>query len=193
MKWFDYAAPDSVGEAVQLLAAHPRAYFLAGGTDLLPQLRSGRKATDFVIDVKRIPELNQSAFDPQGGYTLGAAVPCYRLYGHPALGEVAGIIGGTPIQGRASFGGNVCNGSPSADSVPLLIALGAVCRIAGPSGTREVPLEDFVPRRDELLVSIYLPSPPANSRWRLRSVSTAASAWAAAATVSAWRSRRCGR
>ena len=163
MKWFDYAAPASVGEAVQLLAAHPGACLLAGGTDLLAQLRSGRKATAFVIDVKRIPELNQAAYDAAGGFTLGAAVPCYRIYGHPALGEVAALIGGTQIQGRASIGGNLCNASPSADSVPLLIALGAVCRIVGPEGAREVAVEDFALRRGELLVSMYLPPPAAHS------------------------------
>jgi carbon-monoxide dehydrogenase medium subunit len=163
MKWFDYAAPASVGEAVELLSAHPGALLLAGGTDLLPQLRSGRKTTDFVIDVKKIPELNRSAFDVAGGFTLGAAVPCYRLYDHPALGQVASIIGGTPIQGRASLGGNLCNASPSADSVPLLIALGAVARITGPDGSREVAVEDFSLRTGELLVSIYLPPQSADS------------------------------
>jgi CO/xanthine dehydrogenase FAD-binding subunit len=163
VKWFDYAAPENLGAAFQLMAAHPRALLLAGGTDLLVQLRSGRKTTDLVIDVKRIPELNTAAYDAEGGYTLGAAVPCYRLYGHPALGDVAALIGGTQIQGRASIGGNLCNASPSADSVPLLIALWAICRIAGSGGAREVAVEDFKLRPGELLVSIYLPPPQAQS------------------------------
>ena len=163
MKWFDYAAPASLADALALVAAHPRALLLAGGTDLLPQLRSGRKSTDFVIDLKKIPELNQATFDPTGGFTLGAAVPCYRLYDHPALGEVAAIIGGTQIQGRASIGGNLCNASPSADSVPLLIALGAVARIAGPQGEREIPVEEFSLRPGELLVSLHLPPGPPHS------------------------------
>jgi carbon-monoxide dehydrogenase medium subunit len=177
LKWFDYAAPATVREAVDLLAAHPRARLLAGGTDLLVQLRAGRKETDLVVDVKRIPELTAIRYDPASGLTLGAATPCYRIYGdgavaaaYPALAEVAALIGGTQIQGRASIGGNLCNASPSADSVPLLIAYGVTCHIAGPGGTRECPVEDFctAPGRNvlqpgELLVSLHLPPPGAGS------------------------------
>jgi len=177
VKWFDYAAPASLGEAVGLLTAHPSARLLAGGTDLLVQLRAGRKETDLVVDIKRVPELNAIQYDAKAGLTLGAAVPCYRIYGnatvvrhYPALAEVAAIIGGTQIQGRASIGGNLCNASPSADSVPLLIALGATCRIAGTKGTREIPVEDFctAPGRNalqpgELLVSLQIPAPKPNS------------------------------
>ena len=177
MKWFDYAAPLSVGEAVGLLISHPGARLLAGGTDLLVQLRSGRKETDLVIDIKHIQELNALHYDPKLGLTLGAAVPCYRIYGdgtiartYPALAEVASLIGGTQIQGRASIGGNLCNAAPSADSVPLLIALGATCQISGPKGARELAVEDFclAPGRNalqpgELLVSLHLPAPKPHS------------------------------
>ncbi len=173
MKAFDYAAPASLPEAVGLLASQPSARLLAGGTDLLVQLRSGRKEADVVIDVKKIPELNEIAFSPAGGLTIGAAVPCYRLTAdasiqshYPALVEVASWIGGTQIQGRASLGGNLCNSAPSADSIPLLIALGASALIAGPAGSRSVPVEDFctAPGRNqlapgELLVSIQIPPP----------------------------------
>jgi carbon-monoxide dehydrogenase medium subunit len=176
VKWFDYAAPVSVGEAVDLMAAHPGAGLLAGGTDLLVQLRAGRKQTDLVIDVKHIPELNEIRADA-GGLTLGAAAPCYRIYAndgvrerYPSLAEVAALIGGTQIQGRASIGGNLCNAAPSADSVPLLIALGATCHIAGPAGPRQMPVEDFclAPGRNalqpgELLVSLRLPPPRPHS------------------------------
>ena len=79
MKWFDYVVPQSLDEAVALMTAHPAARPLAGGTDLLVQMRSGRKETDFVVDVKRVPELNEIAYDPVRGLTLGAAVPCYRI------------------------------------------------------------------------------------------------------------------
>jgi len=177
VKWFDYAAPLSVGEAVGLLISHPGARLLAGGTDLLVQLRSGRKETDLVIDIKHIQELNALHYDPKLGLTLGAAVPCYRIYGdgtiartYPALAEVASLIGGTQIQGRASIGGNLCNAAPSADSVPLLIALGATCQISGPKGARELAVEDFclAPGRNalqpgELLVSLHLPAPKPHS------------------------------
>lgn len=177
MKWFDYAAPSSLSEARELLVRHPSARFLAGGTDLIVQLRAGRKQTDFVIDLKHISELNAIDFDPVRGLTLGAAVPCYRIYqnravaaAYPALAEVASLIGGTQIQGRASIGGNLCNAAPSADSVPLLIAMRATCRIAGAGGTREIAVEDFCtgPGRTvlgpgELLVSLHLPAPPPQS------------------------------
>jgi carbon-monoxide dehydrogenase medium subunit len=121
--------------------------------------------------------LNEISYDPARGLTLGAAVPCYRIYGNPAvagayrsLADVAALIGGTQIQGRASIGGNLCNAAPSADSIPLLIALGGRCRIAGPSGDREVAVEDFctapgrtILKSGELLVSIHLPPPPSDS------------------------------
>jgi CO/xanthine dehydrogenase FAD-binding subunit len=177
VKWFDFATPASVAEAVGLLTAHPGARLLAGGTDLLVQLRAGRKETDLVVDLKRIPELNALEYDSARGLTIGAAVPCYRIYrdptvarAYPALVELASLIGGTQIQGRASLGGNLCNAAPSADSVPLLIALGATCRISGPRGAREIAVEDFctAPGRNvlqpaELLVSLHLPPPAPHS------------------------------
>ncbi|MCC6344671.1 MAG: xanthine dehydrogenase family protein subunit M [Bryobacterales bacterium] len=172
MKWFDYVAPRSLGEAFQHVASHPGARFLAGGTDLLVQMRAGRKETDLVIDVKHIPELMELRDSP-AGLTLGAAVPCCAIYGdsgisraYPALAEVANLIGGTQIQSRASIGGNLANAAPSADSIPLLIALGAVCRIASAAGERTMPAEEFCTapgvnalRPGELLVSLHIPKP----------------------------------
>jgi carbon-monoxide dehydrogenase medium subunit len=177
VKWFDYAAPRTIHDAAALLAAHPGARMLAGGTDLLPQLRAGRRSTSFVVDIKKIPELSAITFDPAGNLTLGAAVPCHRIYDDlrirrrfPALADVASIIGGIPIQGRASLGGNLCNASPSADSTPLLIALRARAEIAGPSGARNLPVEQFClgPGQNalepgELLVSIHIPTMAAHS------------------------------
>jgi carbon-monoxide dehydrogenase medium subunit len=183
VKHFDYNAPRTVDEAVGLLAAHPGALLLAGGTDLIVQLRARRKQTDLVVDIKHISELNELRYDPASGLTLGAAVPCYRIYGDPvvrqaysALAEVANLIGGTQIQGRATAGGNLCNSSPSADFIPLLIALQAKCRIAGPGGIREVAVEDFctAPGRNvlqpgELLTSLSLPAPePGSGAYYLR-------------------------
>ncbi|HTM48889.1 MAG TPA: xanthine dehydrogenase family protein subunit M [Bryobacteraceae bacterium] len=177
MKPFDYAAPSSLGEAGSLLAGNPGALLLAGGTDLIVQLRAGRKTTGLVIDLKKIPELNEVRHDHASGLTFGAAVPCYRLYrdsavakAYPALADVAALIGGIQIQGRASIGGNLCNAAPSADAVPLLIALKAACRIIGPSGERELAVEDFcaAPGKNtlqpgELLVSLRVPPPAPRS------------------------------
>ena len=178
MKPFDYARPGSVKEAVDLLAQHgDRARVLAGGTDLLVQLRAGVREADMVVDIKEIPELNQISYDAGSGLTLGAAVPCFRIYEHPdiqqaypGLIDVASLIGGTQIQGRASLGGNLCNSAPSADALPLLIALEATCRIEGSGGSRNVAAEDFctgpgknVLQPGELLVSFQIPAPKPHS------------------------------
>lgn len=178
MKWIDYQSPTSVREAVSLLnEAGERARPLAGGTDLLVQLRVGAYDLDSVVDVKDIPELNELTYDPDNGLTIGAATECYRIYGnssvrsvYPGIVDAASIIGGTQIQGRASLGGNLCNAAPSADSVPAMIAYNGAARIAGPNGNREVPLEDFcvgvrrtVLERGEMLVSLRFPTPDANS------------------------------
>jgi carbon-monoxide dehydrogenase medium subunit len=150
---------------------------IAGGTDILVQLRGGRRSLDLIIDAKGIPELNEISYDPQNGLTLGAAAPCYRIYGnqtvadaYPGLMDAATLIGGIQIQGRASIGGNVCNSAPSGDSIPPVIVLGGVCNIAGPSGARQVAAEDFCtgPGRNvlgngEMLVSISFPAPQPNT------------------------------
>ncbi|MCX6612735.1 MAG: xanthine dehydrogenase family protein subunit M [Acidobacteria bacterium] len=177
MKWFDYKAPTTLAGTLADLNGHPGAYLLAGGTDLLVQLRAGRKETDLVIDIKRVPELNEISFDPSTGLTLGAAVNWADIQEHPdvkrhypSLAEVSSIIGGTQIQGRASLGGNLCNAAPSADSIPLLIALGARCRIASVNGEREIAVEDvcIAPGKNslkpgDLLVSVHFPAPKPSS------------------------------
>jgi carbon-monoxide dehydrogenase medium subunit len=178
LKWFDYAKPGSVRDAVALLAEHgDGASVLAGGTDILVQMRVGAREPEWLVDVKAIPELNRVFFEPGAGLILGAAVPCYRICqdeevqrNYPGLIDVASMIGGTQIQGRASIGGNLCNASPSADSIPILIALEAKCKIAGPDGEREVAAEDFctspgqtVLGPGEILVSLEIPLPRPNA------------------------------
>ena len=178
MKWIDYEAPTSVREAVDLLnEAGDGARPLAGGTDILVQLRGRAYDLDLLVDVKNVPELNELTYDPDNGLTIGAAVPCFRIYGnstvrsvYPGIVDAANIIGGTQIQGRASLGGNLCNAAPSADSVPAMIAYNGVARISGPNGNREVALEEFctgvrqtVLERGEVLVAMHFPTPAANS------------------------------
>ena len=175
---FDFERPSSVDEAIALFKQHgDNARALAGGTDLIVQMRVGRRTPGVVIDLKSVPELNQISWDPATGLTLGASVPCHEIYAHadvrqnyPALIDAAELIGGTPIQGRASVGGNLCNAAPSGDAIPALIALGAICRIAGPDGVRELPVEDFctAPGQNamadkEFLVSLSLAAPAPNS------------------------------
>lgn len=177
MRDFEYEAPTSIAEAVSLLgsqngAARP----LAGGTDLIDQIRVGRQQPHVVVDIKKIPELNVLELSASG-LRLGAAVPCYRVYGDPgivdaytALADSTRIIGGTQIQSRASIGGNLCNSGPAADSTPSLIALSAVAVIAGPAGKREVPVENFctgpgknVLQPGEFLVELKFPARPSRS------------------------------
>ena len=178
MEAIEFTTPKTVDEAVQAMASKgDRARALAGGTDLLVQLRGGRRSADLVVDVKDIPELNEISYSASSGLTIGAATPCYQLYqnadvaaNYPGLVDSASLIGSIQIQGRASLGGNLCNAAPSADAIPPMIALGAVANVAGPNGTRQVPVEDFctAPGRNvlepgEILVSINVPAPPANS------------------------------
>lgn len=178
MRPFTYQSPTSVAEAVTLLAdSGDRARLLAGGTDLLVQMRRGLHDIDLVVDAKKIPELNRITCDPVDGLTVGAAVSCARLCTdpdamalYPGLIDAASIIGGAAIQGRATLGGNLCNAAPSGDSIPAMIVLGATCTIAGPQGTRTMPVAVFCTApgqnalaRGEMLVSIHLPPPRPNA------------------------------
>ena len=178
MHAIDYVAPKSIQEAVELMASKgDQARAMAGGTDLLVQLRGGRRTSEVVVDIKDISELNQLTYDSQKGLTIGAAVPCYKIYKddqiaglYPGLVDSASLIGSIQIQGRASIGGNLCNSAPSADGIPALIALGAVANVAGPNGNREIPVEEFctgpgqnVLGSGEILVSVSIAAPQDNS------------------------------
>ena len=173
-----YEAPTSLDQAIGLLAAAgDDGRMLAGGTDLIIQMRAGVREPGQVIDAKKIPELQTLSYDAQSGLRLGAALACCEIIDnptvrqhYPGLVEAAGLIGSDQILARASVGGNVCNGSPAADTTPALIALNATCHIAGPNGTREVAVEDVVTApgqtalaADELLVEFRIPAPPAKA------------------------------
>ena len=175
MRAIEYAAPATVEEAVAILARHgSAARVLSGGTDLIVQAREGRRTVDVMVDAKTIPEANTVEFTADGGLRIGAATPCADIYEnaeiarrYPALIDSAALIGGIQIQSRASLGGNLCNSSPAADSIPTLIALGAICHIAGPDGRRQVQVEQFctapgrnVLRDGEMLVALQFPPPP---------------------------------
>ena len=178
MEAIDYTAPKTLDEALKVMAANgDRARVLAGGTDLLVQLRGGRRSADVVVDSKFIPELNELSYDAQKGLTIGAAVPCYRIYEHkdvssnyPGITDAASLIGSIQIQGRATLGGNLCNSAPSADAIPPIIVLGGVANISGPNGSRQIPVQDFctgpgqnVLQPGEILISITMPAPQAHS------------------------------
>ncbi len=172
-----YEAPHTLDQAVALLAgAQGEARVLAGGTDLLVQMKTEIIAPDLLVDIKHIAELREIK-EESGAFRIGAAVTGAELKENaklksmwPGLVEAANLIGSTQIQGRASMGGNLCNGSPAADSVPALIAAGAKASVVGPGGRREVPVEDVMigPRRlslakGEIVASFLLPAKPART------------------------------
>jgi CO/xanthine dehydrogenase FAD-binding subunit len=173
-----YEAPATLSDALKLLGSFgEKARPLCGGTDILIQMRAGVRRQEHLVDVKHIPELRQLSFDAKTGLRLGAAVPCIEVYesalmhkNYPGLTEAAHLIGSLQIQNRASVGGNLCNGSPAADTTPALIALGAIAEIAGPNGTREVAVESFIlsPGRTvlqpgEIVVEFQIPAPRPHS------------------------------
>jgi aerobic carbon-monoxide dehydrogenase medium subunit len=173
-----YEAPETVESAAALLAgATGEARILAGGTDLLVQMRSEVVDPALIVDIKRIAETRMITEEKGGAWRIGAAVTGAELKEHPRLThvwpgviEAANLIGSTQVQGRATLGGNLCNGSPAADSVPALIAAGAVATLAGPAGRRDLPVEDVMlgPRtlalgKGEFVVSFRLPPRPPRS------------------------------
>ena len=145
-----YVAPSSVEEATSLLSNSPSAQVFAGATDVVPQIRAGRPAPEVLVDLKKIEELVSVANDADK-WTVGAATPTANLTDDPAfseefpgLTEAAGLIGSDQIQNRSSLGGNLCNGSPAADSVPAMVVNGARAVVAGPNGTRVLDVAEVV-------------------------------------------------
>ena len=176
MDAFEYAAPQNLQEAVALLSeANGEARALAGGTDLIAQMKENRRSPSLVVDVKKIPELNVLSYTT--GLRIGAAVSCTQIAGfepvrvhYPALAEACALVGSYQIQNRAALGGNFCNAAPSADAVPPALSYGATLVIEGPGGRRALPAEDFfvgpgqtVLEKGEVLVEIVLPPPPPHS------------------------------
>lgn len=169
-----YEKPENVIEAVKLLQEETGvARTLAGGTDVLVQLKAGMLEPDLIVDIKYLEGIKDIVAE-NGGYRIGAAVSGAELGEHagviamwPGVVEGFELIGSTQVQGRATMVGNLCNGSPAADSVPGLIAAGAVARIAGPDGERDCPVIDIPVSpgkislaKGEFITSIFLPARP---------------------------------
>jgi len=175
MEAIQYARPSTIDDAVRRLS-ETGARVLAGGTDLLVQMRGGSARPRVIVDIKGIAELRRVEQTPQG-FRVGAAVAGAELGEHtafaaqwPGVVEAFQLIGSTQVQGRASLGGNLCNASPAADSVPALIAAGARCTIAGPGGKREAAVEDICvgPGKTslapgEFIVDFFFATPPAHT------------------------------
>ncbi len=178
---YAYVAPQSVEEVVAILEEHAssgdRAQLLAGGTDLLVQMRTVDREPRTIVDVKKLAETNRLELGGDEIY-IGAAIPSAVLFENeelkallPGLLEASDLIGSTQIQGRATMGGNLCNSSPAGDSIPAMIAVGAICDIGNGSGGRQIPVEDFVTgvgtnvlESGELLLGLKIPRPADNSR-----------------------------
>jgi carbon-monoxide dehydrogenase medium subunit len=181
----EFVAPKTAEEAVRALAAGGgKARPLAGGTDLLVQMKSGRAKPSTIVDLKRIPGLI-GIREAGGAFVIGAATPGVLLAEHvalvaawPGVVEGANLIGSTQIQGRATLAGNLCNASPAADSVPAMIAAGATCVIVGANGKREIPVEQVATgpgqtslAADEFVLEIKLPArAPRSADAYLRSI-----------------------
>lgn len=173
----EYLAPASLDDAVSVLGGSDGAKVLAGGTDLLVQMKLGLRDPATVVDIKRIPQLSEVTLD-DSGLRLGAAVPGAVVTANdsivqtfPGFAEALGLIGSSQVQGRCSAGGNLCNASPAADSVPALIVNRGICHIAGPGGQRTVAAEDFTTgpganclAAGEILVTLELPLPAPRTR-----------------------------
>ena len=172
----NYLAPATVEEAAKMLAEQPAAKVFAGATDVIPQIRAGRPEPETLIDLKGIARLT-SVSHAGGTWTIGAATPTVDLTENaelaaqlPGFVEAAGLIGSDQIQNRCSLGGNLCNASPAADSVPAMIVNGARAVIASGGGTRTVPVADIATgpgstslAEGEFVVEIEIDSPPPNT------------------------------
>jgi len=175
MRRFEYFEPGTLGEAVALLARYQgRAQPLAGGTDLLVEIKEQLRRADCVVNIKKIPGMAQLAYDARAGLRIGALVTAreielsqFILKHYISLAQAARELGSIQVRNRATIIGNVCRASPSADTLPPLIADGAVAKIYGPGGERMVLLEGFFKgpgktslEPDELVTEIVVPPPP---------------------------------
>jgi carbon-monoxide dehydrogenase medium subunit len=169
---FEYLAAHGPDEALAAWCETPDAAYLAGGTDLLPQMRAGRRRPQRLIDVKHLPGLASIRDLDDGGMAIGAAVPLADVEAHrsvttrfPLLAQCCAAVGAPPLRNRATLAGNLCNASPAADTAVALLALDATVTVIGPAGTRSIPIATFFvgPGRTalapgELLIEVVLPA-----------------------------------
>ena len=175
---FDYYAPESISEAVDLLSdLGENAFVMAGGTDLLIRKKHGMIFPDAVVALKKIKELDRISVGPKKGLVIGATALLADVAAHkgiqnkyPAIADAAKNTANVQIRNMGTVVGNLCNASPSADNAPALLALGAVLSIAGPQGERTMALEDFflgpglaALKPAEIVTAVTVPPPPANS------------------------------
>ncbi len=178
MKRFEYLEPHTLRQAIRMLQQQgPQARIVAGSTDFLVRWRAGFWHPDHVVNIQHIPGLSRVTYSRRNGLRLGTLVTIQTLEQHPvirqrypALAAAAASFAGVQVRNLATIGGNICNASPSGDTLPALLVYGAQCRLSGSDGHRNVPLEDLftgpgqtVLSYDEILTEITLPPPSANS------------------------------
>ena len=178
MRRFEYLEARTLRQAIGMLQRHgPQARIVAASTDFLVRWRAGFWHPEYVVNIQHIPRLDRVAFSRRNGLRLGALVTIQTLEQHPAirrhypaLAAAAFSFAGVQVRNLATVGGNICNASPSGDTIPALLAYDATCRIAGPDGQREVPLDQLftgpgqtVLGHQEVLTEISLPSPAPNT------------------------------
>jgi CO/xanthine dehydrogenase FAD-binding subunit len=178
---FDYVRASALDEVIHLLEEHGEAArLLMGGTDLFVRMRDGFVRPRIVVDVKHLPGMRDISYDEQTGLTIGAAATMNDIVRHPAvqthyplLAEAANSVASYQLRNRATLGGNLCNGSPAADTAPATLVLGGHIVLYGPSGEREVAASEFflgpgetAMQSGELMTAVRFPVPPANSAGR---------------------------
>ena len=178
MRRFEYLEPRTLRQAIRMLQQHGEgARIVAGSTDFLVRWRAGFWHPDQVVNIQRIPGMGRVTFSRQNGLRLGALVTIQALEQHPAirrhypaLAAAAASFAGVQVRNLATVGGNICNASPSGDTLPALLAYGAECRLSGPDGHRQVALDQLftgpgrtVLAQDEILTEITLPPPVPNT------------------------------
>ena len=175
---FEFLSPKSIEEAISLLAKHgPEAKLIAGGTDLVSEMRWGEWRPQYVLSLSQIPDLDEIQFDKTAGLRMGAACTIGEIERskvikeyYPLLAQAASVLGSMEIRNRATVGGNLCTAAPSADMPPSLLVHGAKAVIATKKGEKVVALEDFftgpkktILNHDEILVRLEMPPVEPNS------------------------------
>jgi len=178
MKRFEYQEARTVRQAISMLQRYGySARIVAGSTDFLVRWRAGVWNPEHVINIQRVAGLSRITYSSRNGLRIGALVTVRTLEQHPtvrrrypALAAAAASFAGVQVRNLATVGGNICNASPSGDTIPALLVFGAECKIVGPDGERWVALDQFfkgpgqtVLETDELLAEIRVPPPPRNT------------------------------
>jgi len=176
---FNYLEPKTIQEAVSLLVKYQsRAKVIAGGTDLLNQIRLKMIKPEYLVDIGYIPGLDYIKYDSEGRLSIGTLATIRSLEmsadlqrNHPVISQAASLIGSMAIRNVGTIGGNLCHASPSAETAPSLIGLEAKVKLVGPDGERRIPLEKFftgpgqtVLQTGELMVEIQVQPMPPNTK-----------------------------